>query len=273
MSKHMIVLDLDGTLLYDVETIHEDTLNYLKTLSKEGHSLVIATGRPYRSAINFYRQLELNTPMINYNGGLITWPNNPDFKTRSILIDHQDIVQIFKANKDYIYNAFCEIGDDIYLLEKRADIMPLLHYEEGVKLTVGPFEETLKEGTNGCIIIAHKHLGQHIEAYIKKHYKNKILCRNWGNEQRYIIELFTPKTNKGEGIKTVSSLLGYPKEKIIAFGDGENDIEMLQYAHIGVAVKNAHPDLLKVADVISPYHHQEFPIERFLIDFFNKNSS
>ncbi len=273
MKKYLIVLDLDGTLLYDFETIIPETEVFLKNLKKEGHKLVIATGRPFRSTQRFYDQLELDTPLINYNGGLISWPYRDDFTPKSITIDQNDIIQIFEANKAHIYNAFCEIGDDIYLIEKRDDILGLLHYFNGAKLHVGPFKETLKNPPNGCIIVAHKHQGQAVENYIKKHFPNKILARNWGDENRYIMELYTPKTNKGEAIKYVSELLGFNRDQIIAFGDGANDVEMLEYAHIGVAVKNGHPDALKAADIVSPYKHTERPIERFLSHYLNKNSA
>ncbi len=273
MNNKLIVLDLDGTLLYDFETLLPETEVFLKNLKREGHKIVIATGRPFRSTQRFYDQLELDTPLINYNGGLISWPYRDDFETKSIFINKADIVRIYEDNKSHIYNAFCEIHDDIYLIEKRDDIMGLLHYFNGAKLHLGPFSQTLKNDPNGCIIVAHKHRGHHIEDYIRNHYKNQILARNWGDQNRYIMELYTPKTNKGEAIKYVADLLGFKRDQIIAFGDGLNDIEMLEYAHIGVAVKNAHPDLIRVADVVSPYKNTERPIERFLTDYLSKNSA
>ena len=66
MEKYLIVLDLDGTLLYDWKTLKEDTKDYMLELSKEGHKLVIATGRPFRSSERYYKMLELDTPIINY---------------------------------------------------------------------------------------------------------------------------------------------------------------------------------------------------------------
>lgn len=264
MKDYLIALDLDGTLLYDWSTIHEKTVAYLKSLKAMGHKLVIATGRPYRSSIGFYDSLELNTPLINYNGALVTWKNNPAFTPVNITLNKDDVIDIFTKNAPYIYNAFCEIRDDIYLLEDREDIAPLLHNFNGAKLHVGPLHETLPAGTNGCIIIAHKSQGQHIENYINTHYKNTIGCRNWGDDNRFIIELFSPKTNKGEALKNVARSLGIPRERIIAFGDGMNDVEMLAYAATGVAVNNAHESLRAVADVISPHDHKDHPIERYL---------
>lgn len=270
MKKYLIALDLDGTLLYDWETLRDNTTDYLKKLKAEGHKLVIATGRPYRSSEPYYTKLGLDTPLINYNGGLISWPGNNAFEDVVHTVKREVILDIFEHNKEYIYNAFCEIRDDIYLLEKRDDIMNLLHYFNGAKLHVGPFDETLPNDPHGLIVVAHKHQGQHIEAYVKKHHKDEVLVRNWGDEYRFIIELYTPKTNKGAALSHVAKTLGFDREDVIAFGDGHNDIEMLEYAGIGVAMKNAHEDLLEVADVISPYKNTEHAIEKFL-DGFLKN--
>ncbi len=266
MKKQLIALDLDGTLLYDWQTLKDETKTYLMDLKSQGHSIVIATGRPYRSSIGHYETLQLDTPLINYNGGLITWRNNPDFEEVNVTVDRDAVIEIFKHNEAYINNAFCEIRDDIYVMENTDEIQPLLHFFNGARLFTGKFEDTLpkNKGTNGFIIIANKNQGQYIEAYVAKHYPNKLMTRNWGSDYEFIIELYTPKTNKGVALKHVAQTLGFEREDIIAFGDGHNDIEMLEYAGTGVAMNNAHEALLEVADFHLKETNQENGIEKFL---------
>ena len=264
MKRHLIALDLDGTLLYDWATLDEKTKQYLKHIKSLGHELVIATGRPHRSSIRYYDALELDTPLINYNGGLITWESNPDFEEVSIRLDRDKVVDIFTKNADNIENAFCEIKDDIYLLEESEDIVDLLHFFGAAKLHVGAFSDTLPEDTNGCIIVAKKGHAQAVEDYVAKHYEGEIMTRNWGNEYRSVLELFSPLTNKGRALAHVANTLGIPRERTIAFGDGHNDLELLEYANIGVAMKNSHPDLKAVADIISPFTNKEHAIVKFL---------
>ena len=267
MKKYLIALDLDGTLLYDWDTLKQETVEYLQTLQKQGHKLVIATGRPYRSSERFYQMLKPNTPLINYNGGLVTWKDNPEFEEIAHVLKKETVIDVFKQNEQHIHNAFCEIKDDIYLLEKSEEIMPLIHYFNGASLHVGPFDETLPSDPNGFIVVANKNHGFVIEQFVKAHYSDEILVRNWGDNYNFILELYTPKTNKGIALKHVAELLGFEQENIIAFGDGNNDIEMIEYAGVGVAMANAHPELLKAADVVSPYSNTENAIERFLKDF------
>jgi len=272
MKKQLIALDLDGTLLYDWATLKKETETYLKSLKEEGHTLVIATGRPYRSAIGFYDQLELNTPLINYNGGLITWRDNPDFNEVNITVDYDAVLDIFKNNAEYIDNAFCEVKDDIYLWRESEEIQDLLHYFNGATLQVGPFEETLPadQGTNGFIVVAKHGKGHLIEEYVRRHYPDKVLARNWGDDYQFIIELYTPLTNKGNAISHVAKELGFDHENIIAFGDGHNDIEMLQTAGTGIAMQHSHAELKAVADIISPYDNQSNAIEYHLKQMLKK---
>ncbi len=270
MKNQLIALDLDGTLLYDWQTLDTQTRNYLIHLRSEGHDLVIATGRPYRSSVRYYRALGLDTPLINYNGGLITWKSNPDFEEVNVVLNRETVIDIFEQNKPYIYNAFCEIKDDLYVMRRTDMYEELLHLEDGARLHVGDFKDILPAGTNGFIIIANPEKGHLIEEYVQKYYSDEVSTRNWGDEYQFIIELYTPETNKGKALKHVAETLGYRKDDIIAFGDGHNDIEMLQYAGLGVAMANAQENLKAVADVVSPHTHQQQAIKHFLIDYFKK---
>ncbi len=270
MNRYLIALDLDGTLLYDWETLEESTRDYLASLKAAGHVPVIATGRPYRSSVRYHRTLGLNSPMINYNGGLITWRNNPSFEEVNIRLEKDVVLDVFTAMEPHIYNAFCEIKDDIYLLRKTDNVKDLLHLFGDTKLHVGDFRGTLPSGTNGFIIIARKHEGHLIEEYVRNHHAGKARTRNWGDDYQFIIELYTPLTNKGRALEHVATHMGFEQANIIAFGDGMNDIEMLEYAGTGVAMKNAPEEVKAAADLVSPFSHEERAVERYLKEHFKK---
>jgi len=73
-EKHLIVLDLDGTLLTDNKTISSRTKKTLLKLKEDGHEVMIATGRPFRSSELYYRELGLTTPIVNFNGAFVHHP-------------------------------------------------------------------------------------------------------------------------------------------------------------------------------------------------------
>lgn len=71
-NRYLIALDLDGTLLKDDKTISEKTIKVLNKVKEEGHVVMISTGRPYRASELYYKQLDLDTPIVNFNGAFIT---------------------------------------------------------------------------------------------------------------------------------------------------------------------------------------------------------
>lgn len=273
MEKYLIALDLDGTLLSDWQTISESTKAYLKSLTKQGHKIVIATGRPFRSSEMFYNELELDTPIINYNGGLVTNKLDSTFEPFNISMNREYIYDIYNQNKHLIKNAFGEVLDDIFLRYDTEEIRPLLHYFNGAKLTVGEFEDILLEDPNGFLIVCHEGLAEQLEEFIATHYDGKILARNWGHFYNFVIELYTPQTNKGIGLQYVAEHLGFNREQIIAFGDAHNDIEMLQYAGLGVAMSNAQDRLKVHADDITEYSNTEDGLVHYLTNFFKNKSN
>ena len=64
MDKHLICLDLDGTLLTDEKTITPYTKEVLTTLKQQGHELMISTGRPYRASVPYYKELKMDSQLI-----------------------------------------------------------------------------------------------------------------------------------------------------------------------------------------------------------------
>ena len=268
---YLFVLDLDGTVLYDFDSISQTLCTYIKEIQKQGHKVVIATGRPYRSSKFIYDAFDLDTPIINYNGSLIQHPKDPHFKPISYLLKKEIIFDIFEHTHQWIRNAFSEHNDDIYLFQEEKAIEPLLHLDHATNLTIGEFKTTVKHDLNGMIIIGYQGTGKKIKAYIDDTYENNVLSRIWSVEGEYdsILEVFNPLVNKGTAIKKVSEYLHIPRERIVAIGDGHNDIEMIEYAGLGVAMKNAHPELIKVADKVLHYSPKEDAVFRFINEFLN----
>ncbi len=273
MEKYLIALDLDGTILFDFNTVKENLINFIKKLNDLGHYVVINTGRPYRSSIFVYEKLGLKTPLINYNGGLIIHPYDPTFEVVDIKIDREELFNIYKNNKHLIRNMFCEIHDDIYLLQDEAIIKPLLHETELSHTYLGDVRENVKSDPNGSIIIGFSGTGEKIVNDVNHNYDGKIGARVWkmGQELDSVIEIFPKETNKGKALKYVADYLHVDYDHIIAIGDGHNDIEMLNMAKYGVALKNSHPDLLAKAKIIYDKTNIEDGVIRYLSNFFNIN--
>lgn len=269
MNKKLIAIDLDGTALYDMYTITNETVETLNEVRKLGHEVVISTGRAFRSTIDFYNKLNLKTPIINYNGALISINNGNGFDLVEKFINHKHINDIFVKNKSHINNAFCEHINDYYVYNYDSVVKKLLNpdYSNGT-LYEGNLDETLKTDPNGFIIIAHENKGHLIEKYIKDNFKGEIDCRNWGGNNKHVIEVFTIDTSKGIALEYVAKLLGFEMKDVIAFGDAENDIDMIKRAGLGVVMDNATAEVKAYSDDIAP-HHQKDGVSQYLKKYFN----
>lgn len=272
MKQYLIALDLDGTILYDFDSISETLCEFMKKIQKFGHKIVIATGRPYRSSKFVYERFGLNTPIINYNGGLITLPNNKNFPEVNYTVPKEAIIDIFENNIEHIRNAFSEVYDEIYLYKEEKEIEPLLHCDGATDIIIGNLRDILKKDTNGFIIIGKQGRGKIIKEYIDQKYNGKVMCRIWNMSGEFdsILEVFTPESNKGKALEYVTNYLGFDQNRVIAIGDGHNDIEMLEYASVGVCVRNAHPDLIKVADIVLEHTSLDNAVYRFLSKFLSE---
>ncbi|MBN2540943.1 MAG: HAD family hydrolase [Bacilli bacterium] len=273
MKKYLIALDLDGTILYDFDSLSETLCEFMKKLQEFGHKIVIATGRPFRSSKFVYERFGLDTPIINYNGGLITHPNHKEFPVVNYTVNKDAIIDIFETNLEHIRNAFSEVYDEIYLYKEEKEIEPLLHVDGATDIIVGDLKEILNTDTNGFIIIGKQGRGKIIKEYIDNKYQGEVLCRIWDltGEFDSILEIYTPESNKGKALNYVAEYLGFDQNQVIAIGDGHNDIEMIEYANLGVCVKNSHPDLIKVADIVLEHTSSENAVYRFLSKYLSQN--
>ena len=270
MEKYLISLDLDGTILFDFDTVKENLIKFIKKVNDAGHYVVINTGRPFRSAIFVYEKLGLKTPMINYNGGLIVHPYDKTFNVVDIKLDKEKLFDIYNVIKDDLRNMFCEIHDDIHVMHEDEVIRPILHETELSTTIYGDITKTVHSDPNGSIIIGKNGTGEKLVKIINSMYPEHIGSRVWKmGELDSVLEIFPTKTNKGEALKYVQKYLGIDKEHTIAIGDGHNDIEMLKAAKYGVALKNAHPELLKNADIIYDKTNLEDGVIWYLSEHLN----
>ncbi len=250
MEKHLIIIDLDGTLMLDFKTYDAETIDYLKKLKNDGHIIVIATGRPLRSSYFVYQAIGLNTPIINYNGALVANPNDPSFPKTDLRVEKNDLIKIFDFVGDKMINVFGEIHDDIYVLDYNQEIHDFLHVDGGT-LHVGPMQETLPDNPNGCLMFVNSDFVDELQEFVEKNFSDRLRSRHWSVGAYHIVEVYNIRVNKGAGLKEAMHYYNIKPENTIAIGDGHNDIEMFDIANISVAMKNSHPALFPYATHIT----------------------
>lgn len=88
-KQHLIALDLDGTLLTDNKIISTRTKHTIAKAKEQGHIVVISTGRPFRASYDYYKELDLNTPIVNFNGAYVHHPLDSNWEHITLLLSQQ----------------------------------------------------------------------------------------------------------------------------------------------------------------------------------------
>ncbi len=249
IEGYLIAIDLDGTLVQNFDDYDKKSFELLKEIAKKNY-IVISTGRPYRSSKYFYDLLGLNTPFVNYNGALVHNPNDPNFKKKMIHINKESLLKFIEQKGHILHNIFCEIEDDIYVQRYDQDIEPYLHINGGT-VHAGNLHEVLPDNPNGAILFVKKNCEKELEDYVNNCYNNEVKLRYWFVTDIIVCELYNPLTSKANALKLICDYYNIDIDKTIAIGDGHNDIEMLEFCKIGVAMGNSHKDLIPHADYIT----------------------
>ncbi|MFP7168778.1 Cof-type HAD-IIB family hydrolase [Terribacillus sp. FSL K6-0262] len=249
MEKHLIALDLDGTLLTDDKHISEKNKRAIEAAIQAGHVVVIATGRPHRASLAYYRELGLTTPMVNFNGALI---HHPDDKKWDAVHSPMPIRTARKivdtCHKLDVKNIIAEVMDDVYIDRFDQYLLDLFHLEEeDDPIKVGSLTQMLEDDPTSLLIYPHENQVASIRETLEKEHAEIIEHRRWGAPY-HIIEIIRKGLSKAVGLQKISHYYGIPQKNIIAFGDEDNDLEMIEYAGAGVAMGNAIAPLKEIAD-------------------------
>lgn len=265
-TGYMIAIDLDGTLLNGIDGYNKEDFEILAEIAKYNY-VIIATGRPLRASKYYYDLLELNTPIINYNGALIHNPKDPNFKKIYVSVSKEDTIKILNDNLDLFNNIFCEVEDDLYLYQEAdADIEPYLH-SNGAHMILGNFKDTLHSDPNGSIGFSYLGSEERLQNYIDTEFKGNLKVRFWWHQKYVVSEIYNPLTTKANGLKYIMDYYNIPFEKTIAIGDGHNDIDMFNATSIGVAMGNSHPSLFSHATYVTDTNINK-GVYKFLKEFF-----
>lgn len=266
--QYLIACDLDGTLLNKEGNITQKSINVLRKLKDMGHIIVLATGRPFNGAIAKYEDLGLNTPLITDNGGSIENPVDPSFaKQRTYIPVHMNH-QLFTFAKPITLTTFFSIGDVVYAYQYDKKLEAFFSGIHSDRVIEGEFT-SFDVAPTGLVYLIQSDKQEIFETYIQDTFGQTLSHRLWGVDNGYAVyEVYLKHISKASALKYLLDYYNIPKERWIAFGDGVNDVEMIRDAGLGIAMKNAMPDVHAVADVITDNTHDEEAVANYLIDYF-----
>ncbi len=248
MTYQLAAIDLDGTLLGSDHALSAGNAAAIGRAMEAGAKIVLASGRQWRTIDAFAQQLTLppDAPIIAYNGAMIrthggeTWFHQPLPAEAAQTIVHFCIAHGYHLNL-YIHDTLYVQNDTHWgqLYQQRTGTVPHvtdLTQFDGQQPTKLLLIDTL-EITNRLLVHFQAEFGHSL--YITK------------TEDEFL-EFMDPHINKGRALAEIAKHLGVTAAQCLAFGDSYNDIPMIEWAGMGVAMENARPELKAVAQRIAP---------------------
>ncbi len=284
-DKWLITIDLDGTTLgerdsrgdYNVPEINKLAIDKLKKL---GHHVAIVTGRPWRLTKHIYEHLGIDTIVVNHNGAYIHRPNDPGFRRIKTAMNRQLIEEILavKELRECATNLFIDFGTHSFVLDKsdksfleqayildRTKDQDIIEFKlDSDKLEKDPFTISIRIDTRKTDM-------EKLIVGLRRKYRNGFAFRYWdSHEENYVfLEINALGASKGTALKIITSYYNLPLSNTIAFGDGLNDIQMIELAEVGVAMKNGNRVLRELASDVTDYTNAEGGVGRYLNKFFD----
>lgn len=249
-KKYLICVDLDETLLTTDKTISDYTIKSIKELYRNGHYFIFSSGRPYHGMVNFAHMLGIDElPIASLNGASICWTNYKEDKiTKSITftIPNSLVVSLFKESAKYVKAALAYSLKHVYLFHEEYLPWWTIHINDYVSVHKGRLDELIHEDILTMTFQIHaKDINKFEKLAAKKKYKSLFIF-NWGQyNDIYSIEIALKLATKGHALKYLQSLYKIDDKCTISFGDGPNDITMLEDAYEGVTMCNSREYILK----------------------------
>ena len=258
MDKKLIALDLDGTLLNSDGIVSEATKAHLQKLKEQGHIVTIATGRILNRALVGTDGAEFANYIVSDAGAAV-------FKNDGINKEWKEVyAQVL--SKKIVENIASYYDKDKFMTINICGRNNIHHYDQTVNIT--EFLENIDEIIHVSIsFINNVFVEEYLKIFTEKFSMLKVeIMQDSFGEVKWL-EIAQNGVEKYKGIAEVAKLEVILNENIIAFGDGLNDVNMLRKCGVGVAMKNALPEVKEQADYITSRTNNENGVVEFLKEY------
>ncbi|MBA3841115.1 MAG: HAD family phosphatase [Actinobacteria bacterium] len=248
----MLATDFDRTLVWEDGRLHERTIAALQRAQAAGLHVIVVTGRMFQSTRLALRPAGLHEPVICYQGAVVadgdgTWLRHVPIELE---LAHEAIA--FVAEAGYSPNVY--VDDELYVSEVTQHARDYAGFQHLEIHPVGDLLAWLSSPPTKLVCVGDPDELSAVEERAKAHFGERLYI---SKSLPYFLEFAAPGVTKGAGLDFLAAHMGFTPEETISFGDGENDVELVEWAGYGVAVENAHERVKAVADWIGPSAEQE----------------
>lgn len=265
----LVAIDLDGTLLTGDKGISERNKIALAKAKAAGVKIVICTGRPLKAISTFLQELNLEEAgdySITFNGGLVQKNDTGEIMEKKVMTT-QDVHDLYELGQMLDLPIDTISDGDVYQLPsapKRESLYSVLN--NLLKFYPATIDEITDERLYNKVVVAYdaNYLDQQIAKIPQSFYERYEIIKT----RDTLLEFMPKGVTKAYGISLLAKDLGIEQAEVMAIGDEENDLPMIEYAGVGVAMGNAVPMVKEAADVVVKSNEEDGvaeAVERFIL--------
>ncbi|MEO1375324.1 MAG: Cof-type HAD-IIB family hydrolase [Cyanobacteria bacterium J06635_10] len=269
----LVVLDIDGTIAGVSNKISPRVIEAVKAIQAKGIQVAIATGRMYCSALRYHAQIGSNLPLIAYQGAWIQDPISQKVHQhlsvpKEITLKLLDYFE--QPSLRQLLSVHFYINDQLYVRELTQETQIYGQRSGIIPIPVGDLRTCLdnNEPTKILALCEDTEIIDRLLDNLRLQYTPAELYLT--KSVATFFEATNPLVNKGAAVRYIAEeLLGLQRTNVMTVGDNFNDVEMLEYAGIGVAMGNAPTQVQAIANWVAPNVEQDgaaAAIEKFLLN-------
>lgn len=257
MKYKLIALDLDGTLKDSHNQITSKTKEALITLQKQGVKIVLASGRPTAGLRHEAKELLLDQfggYLLSFNGARVaSAKTNETIYEQTLTIEEAKLA--YQRAKEFNMSCMTYKNDMIYTEDIDDEYVCVEAKINDIgKKQVSSFIDILEDPIHKVLLTGKPEYVASIEEEFKKPFGDSLSIYR---SAPYFLEVMAQNIDKAASLHRLATTLGIKQEEVIAFGDGYNDLSMIEYAGLGIAMGNAVEGVKERAQIITKTNDED----------------
>jgi Cof subfamily protein (haloacid dehalogenase superfamily) len=236
--------DLDGTLIGRDAVLRPRTRAAIARSRAAGIPVIVATGRMFRSVEPYLAEAAIDDPVVCYQGAAVVDPRSGTFLLHEPL-ELGVAREAVGALLEHGLPPNVYVDDGLYVAEQTEYSRAYSDFQRLPVTEVGDLLAWLDRPPTKLVAVADPDVLAGVRGDLERRFEGRVYVTT---SLPHLLELGNPAVTKGSGLAFVAAELGLDLAGVVAFGDGENDVELLEVAGFGVAIEDAHPRLQAVAD-------------------------
>jgi Cof subfamily protein (haloacid dehalogenase superfamily) len=252
-SVRAVAMDLDRTILPDTLEFSPAVVRAVGRVRAAGIEAIVATGRMFASARPYALQLGVTAPVICYQGALVADPATGEWllhRPMPVSLAHEVIEAVDAAG--FHMNVY--VDDELFVEDLNAEAVTYANHARLKAHAVGDLLAWLHQPTTKIVVVGEPEALDVMQDELREQFAGRLFI---AKSLPFFLEVAQPGVSKGSALEWVCDRISIDPARVVSFGDGANDIELLRDAGFGVAIEGADQILLDEAEATVPGPEQD----------------